>query len=106
MDNNIENAINIDENWYYVIVQNPGTSVEQFVGYKDEKSNSQFLPVFKTREEAQQCFQLIPKDLFNAKYEIQAVIEDDLLRVSEEQNFKLYLLDGQGSIVDTVFRIS
>jgi hypothetical protein len=98
MNNNLENDINIDENWYYVIVQNPGTSAEQFVGYRDEENDLQFLPIFKTIKEAQKCFKQMPKDLFNAKYEAQAVIEDDLFKISEEQNYKLYILDGEGIV--------
>jgi hypothetical protein len=100
MKNKPEQDVNIDGKWYYTIVQNPGSSAEQFVGYKDEKTGSQFLPVFKTKEHALKCFEHMPKDLFHSKYEAQAVIEDDLLQLVQEQNYKLYLLDGEGKILE------
>jgi hypothetical protein len=100
METNIENDINIDENWYYAVIQDPGTSVEQFVGYRDEETDSQFLPVFKTKQEAQKCFKQMPKDLFNAKYEAQAIIEEDLFKLLDGQNYKIYLLDEKGTIVE------
>lgn len=92
--------IKIDENWYYIIIQDPGESTEQFVGFRDEKTNEKFIPAFKTKEEARACFALMPKDLFNGRYDTQAVIDDDLLDVANENGHKLYLLDDKGSILE------
>lgn len=101
MEENIQPS-EIDENWYYVIVQNPGASTEQFVGFSDSKTEEKFIPVFKSKPEATSCFALLPKDLFNGEYGVQAVIEDDLLNVAKENGHKLYLLDSKGAILDTI----
>jgi hypothetical protein len=99
LEDQIEN-IKIDENWYYIIIQNPGKSTEQFVGFSDEKTKGKFIPAFKTKEQAKTCFALMPKDLFNGKYATQAVIEDDILAVAKENRHKIYLLDEKGTILD------
>ncbi|MBU1340898.1 MAG: hypothetical protein KKE44_21330 [Proteobacteria bacterium] len=92
--------IEIDENWYYIIIQDPGTSTEQYVGFSDGKTKEKFIPAFKTKEQANACFALMPKDLFNGKYAVQAVIDDDLLGVANENGHKIYLLDEKGTILD------
>lgn len=92
----------IDNKWYFVIVQDPASCHEQFVGFADSKSDEQFIPVFKTKVEAQTCFTLMPKDLFNGKFDVQAVIEDDLIATAKENGHKLYLLDGKGTILETL----
>lgn len=90
----------INKNWYYIIIQEPGTPTEQFVGYEDSKTNEKFIPAFKTKEAAKECFSLMPKDLFTGSYDLQAVIDDDLFAVAKEHGHKIYLLDGKGAILD------
>ena len=87
-------------NWYYIIIQDPGTATEQFVGFRDPKTQEKFLPAFKTKEQARECFTLMPKDLFNGNYDTQAVIEDDLLSTAWDAGHRVYLLDGKGTILD------
>jgi hypothetical protein len=89
-----------NKNWFYIIIQNPGTSTEQFVGFSDDKTQEKFIPAFKTKEHAQACFTLMPKDLFNGQYDTQAVIDDDLIAAAEENGHKIYLLDEKGSILE------
>ena len=90
----------IDKNWYYIIIQEPGTPTEQFVGYQDSTTDEKFIPAFKTKEAAKSCFSLMPKDLFNGSYDLQAVIDDDLFAVAKKHGHKIYLLDGKGTILD------
>ena len=90
----------IDKNWYYIIIQNPGTSTEQYVGFNDSKTDDKFIPAFKTKEQAKVCFALMPKDLFNGEYDTQAVIDDDLIEISNENGHRIYLLDEKGTILD------
>ena len=92
--------IPIKETWYYIIVENPGTSGEQFIGYLDNEKKIDFIPAFKTKEISQQCFLIMPKDIMNNKYEIQAVIKDDLLEQAAKTGHKIYLLDEKGSIIE------
>lgn len=94
----------IAKNWYYIIVQDPGTPSEQFVGYKDSKTDEKFIPAFKTKEQAKACFSLMPKDLFNGTYDTQAVIDDDLFAVAETHGHAIYLLDDKGTILDYLYK--
>ena len=99
MDGLNKNAEN-SKNWYYIIVQNPETSAEQFVGFNDSKTNEKFIPAFKTKDQAKACFALMPKDLFNGLYDTQAVIDDDLFDIAEKNGHRIYLLDEKGTILD------
>ncbi len=90
----------IKDVWYYIIIQNPGTSGEQFVGYTDKETKVTFIPAFKTKEIAQQCFLLMPKDIMNEKYEIQAIIKEDLMDHAKKNDFDVFLLDDKGSMVE------
>lgn len=87
------------ENWYYVIVQDPGDSTEQVVGFSEEETHEKFLPAFKTKQDAESCLALMPRDVFNKKYDSQAIIEEDLLLAAAENGHKIYLLDEKGSIL-------
>jgi len=87
------------ENWYYIIIRDPETPAEQFVGFSDGNTNEKFLPAFKTKEEAIACFSLMPKDLFTGEYDTQAVIVDDLLNTAQENDHRVYLLDEKGTIL-------
>lgn len=94
--------VEINSKWYYIIIQNPNTPKEQFVGFDDEKSKEKFIPAFKTKEQAQGCFALMPKDLFTGQYDVQAIIDDDLLDVADENGHKIYLLDEKGTILENL----
>ncbi len=94
----MENETKI-ENWYYVIVQDPETSTEELVGFIEENTNEKFLPVFKTKQDAEDCFTLMPRDVFTKKYDSQAIIEEDLLLAAIENGHKIYLLDEKGLII-------
>lgn len=89
-----------DDTWYYVIIQNPETATEQYVGFVDQKTDEKFVPVFKTKDSAQACFALMPKDIIHAKYGIQAVIEEDLLNTAKRNGHRIYLLDEKGTILN------
>ncbi len=92
----------IKDNWYYIIIQNPGTSNEQFVGYTDKETKATFIPAFKTKEIAQQCFLLMPKDIMNEKYEAQAIIKEDLVDQGKKNDYEVFLLDDKGSILGKI----
>lgn len=92
----------IKDNWYYIIIQNPGTSNEQFVGYTDKETKATFIPAFKTKEIAQQCFLLMPKDIMNEKYEAQAIIKEDLVDQAKKNDYEVFLLDDKGSILGKI----
>ena len=93
---------NTKEIWYYVVVQNPETSSAQFMGYTDKETNATFIPCFKSKEIAQQCFLLMPKDIMNEKYEIQAIINEDLVNLAQKNDYKIFLLDDKGKILEQI----
>ena len=88
------------ENWLYVIIQDPGTSSEQLLGYKDQESGSSFVPAFSSKEAAQQCFLIMPKDIMNNKYEVQAIIKEDLLTHTLREHHNAVLMDDKGRIIE------
>ena len=90
------------ENWYYVIVQNPDTATEQFVGFSEENTNEKFLPAFKTQQDAEACFALMPRDIFNERYDIHAIIEEDLFLAVVENGYKIFLLDEKGRLLKSL----
>ena len=88
-----------DAKWYFVIVQDPGSCHEQFVGYTDPKTDEKFLPAFRTKDQATECFAIMPKDGLNGQYDAQAVIEDDLIDAARKAGHKVYLLDAKGIVL-------
>lgn len=92
----------IKDTWYYVIIQNPETAGEQFVGYTDKKNGATFIPAFKTKETAQQCFPIMPKDIINNKFEVQAVIREDLMTLAQKNGYAVFLMDDKGSILEKI----
>ena len=96
------NTAKTEDTWYYVIVQEPGSSTEQFVGFKDPETQDKFIPAFKTKDEAKACFALMPKDLFKGDYDAQAVIQEDLVNSAENDGHQVYLLDAKGTILDYI----
>jgi len=93
----------IKDTWYYIVIQDPGTSNEQFVGYTDKETGSTFIPAFKAKEIAQQCFLLMPKDIMNNKYDVQAIIKEDLIDQTKKNKYEVFLLDDKGIILEKIF---
>lgn len=88
--------------WYYIIVQNPETPVSQILGYTDEKTKATFIPAFKTKETAQQCFMIMPKNIMKEKYEVQAMILEDLSVHAKKTGHEVLVLDDVGRILEKI----
>ncbi|WDP89482.1 MAG: hypothetical protein HUN04_07000 [Desulfobacter sp.] len=88
----------VTDKWYYLIVQDPETPYEKFIGFSNEDTDEKFLPAFKTKQDAKECFSLMPKDVFKGKYDVHAVILDDILTAAEEKGHNVFLMDEQGKI--------
>ena len=73
--------------------------MKEFIGFKSEKTDKKFLPVFKTKQDAKACFALMPKDLFKGKYDVHAMIEDDILVTAKEKGYHTFLVDEEGKIL-------
>ena len=91
------------DTWYYIVIQNPGISSEEFVGYTDKKTGATFIPAFKSKEIAQQCFLVMPKDIMNQKYEVQAIIKEDLIEQAQKNDYEIFLMDDKGSLLEKIF---
>jgi hypothetical protein len=84
--------------WVYVLVQN-SQGVEQIVGQRDSENDIAFIPVFLDKDSAMQGVIHVAKEK-GKKFEIQAIIFEDLERYAASAGFVLFVLDGQGQIID------
>ncbi|MDA8142276.1 MAG: hypothetical protein M0036_26820 [Desulfobacteraceae bacterium] len=88
------------DQWVYVVIQNPGQH-ETIVGQRDTESQIDFIPVFKSRDDAQQGVMYMAKSP-GQKFEIQAIIYEDLLRHAEDGGFLVFMLDGGGRVLTKI----
>ena len=68
------------------------------MGFTTEQMPDPFIPAFATREEAQACFLIMPKDIMHKKYEVHAMLKEELLAQAAENGFKVYLMDDKSRI--------
>ena len=90
----------ITENWYYVIIRNPDTPYSEFVGFSDDTTDEKFVPVFKNKQDAKACFAKLPKDVFKEKYDVHAVIQDDIITTASQEGHDVYVVDETGRILN------
>ncbi len=86
------------DSWVYVLVQNPGRN-EHIVGHREPEHQVSFIPTFMDKEAAMQGVINLPKDKGH-KYEIQAIIFEDLEKYAAGEDFLIFILDDQGRIID------
>jgi hypothetical protein len=86
------------DSWVYVLVQDPD-SRERIVGQREPEHQISFIPAFMDKEAAMQGVVNLPKDRGH-KYEIQAILYEDLERYAVESDFLIFILDDQGRIID------
>ena len=84
--------------WVYVLVQNPGGD-EQIVGQQDTGNDVAFIPMFLDKDSAMQGVVHMVKER-GKKFEVQAIIYEDLAGYAAKGGFILAVLDGQGQIID------
>ncbi len=82
------------DQWIWVIVQDP-EGKEQFLGQQDESEGISFIPAFLEKDDAVQCLGRMARAK-GKKYEIQAIIAEDLLQNAAENGFRMYLLNSEG----------
>ena len=86
--------------WLWVVVQDPGAN-ERLLGQLDEESEITFIPTFLDKEAAQECFLKMVRQKGH-KYEIQAIIYEDLLDLGIENDFSIFILDNEGKLLKNV----
>ena len=84
------------QDWVYAVVQSRGDQ-GVFVGYRDESSPLSYIPAFYNKEDAWSCFAHFPRES-DGKYEIQAVLFEELVRDAAGHTFLIFMLDGEGHI--------
>jgi hypothetical protein len=84
--------------WVYVLIQNPG-AVERIVGQQDAETNISFIPVFLDKEAAMQGAMHLAKEKHN-KYEVQAIILEDVQHFASREKFVIFFIDGDGNVLD------
>jgi hypothetical protein len=88
------------DSWVFVAVENPGGE-EKFVGLADKTSDMSYIPAFLTKDEAKTCFINLPREK-GKKYEIQAVLFEELAKDAAAGGFLIFLLDGDGKIINRI----
>jgi len=88
------------DQWVWVVIQDPG-GVEQFLGQQDAKNDETFIPVFLEKEEAQQGLSFLVREK-ELKYEVQAILYEDLSQRAGEYGFMLFLLNGAGEVLEKI----
>ena len=89
-----------DDEWVWVVVQNPGGN-EQFLGQHDKQENISFIPAFHSKEEAQQCFLDLARQK-GRKYEVQAILFEELVKDAAANGFMIFLLDENGDVLEKI----
>lgn len=89
-----------EDSWVWVVVQNPDKN-EQLLGQHDKEGDISYIPTFLEKDEALKCYNLLTLEK-SQKYEVQAIIYEDLTRQASENGFMLFILNGSGEVLDKV----
>ena len=89
-----------EDQWVWVIVQDPGEG-EQFLGQHDKQENISFIPAFHSKEDAQQCFMNMTR-LKGRKYEVQAILTEELVKDAAAGGFMIFLLNENGDVLERI----
>ncbi len=88
------------DQWVWIVIQDPG-GVEQFLGQQDAKNDETFIPVFLKKEEAHQGLSFLVREK-GLKYEVQAILYEDLSQRAGEYDFMLFVLNGAGEVLEKI----
>ena len=91
----VENAL--AEGWVYVFVCDPGDN-ETYLGLYNEKKDVNFIPAFRNKDEANDCYLNLPREK-GKKYELQAVHIEELHESASTNDFVVALVDGDGQVI-------
>ncbi len=83
--------------WLYVFVCNPGKD-ETFLGLYNAEKDVNFIPAFKSKEDANDCFLTLPREK-GKKYELQAVHVEELEDIASKNGFAVTLVDSEGKVI-------
>ena len=89
-----------EDRWVWVVVQNPGGK-EQFLGQYDKQADISFIPTFDSKEDAQQCFMNMARPK-GSKYEVQAILYEELAKAATAGGFMIFLLNENGDVLEKI----
>lgn len=92
-----ENENNNSDDWLWVIV-NDKDADGHYLGLYDEDRDINFIPAFKNKNTANDCFLDLPRGK-GEKYEVQAVHIDELKEDADKADFSVVLVDQDGKII-------
>jgi len=90
----------VEDQWVWVVVQDPGEK-EQFLGQHNVQENISFIPAFHSKEEAQQCLMDMPRQK-GRKYEVQAILFEELSIDAAANGFMIFLLNENGEVLERI----
>jgi len=88
------------DKWIWVIIIAPGEG-EQILGQEDAKTKEAYIPFFPDKDQANQCYHLLAKEA-RKKYEVSAMLYEELVDHARTSGFVLYRLDGNGTVEEKV----
>jgi hypothetical protein len=89
-----------DDQWVWVVIQDPGES-EQFLGQHDTERDVSFIPTFLEKEEAEKGLELLQREE-GRKYEVQAILFEDLFSRASDNGFMIFILNRSGNVLDKI----
>jgi len=89
-----------EDQWVWVVVQDPGQK-EKFLGQHDNQDNISFIPAFHSKEAAQQCLASMARQK-GSKYEVQAILHQELSKNAAAGGFMIFLLNENGEILEKI----
>ena len=83
--------------WLYVAVRKTGQA-EEIVGQNDTENDIAYIPAFQNKEAAQQAMFHLHLEK-KSKYEVQAIIYEDLARYAVDGGFLIFVIDEDGKVI-------
>ena len=87
-----------EDQWVWVVVQDPGGN-EQFLGQLDPETDISYIPAFPEKEAAQQGLLNLTREP-KLKYEVQAIMREELLKDAVAGGFMVFLLGENGEVLE------
>ena len=89
-----------DDQWVWVVVQDPEGN-QQLLGQRDETKDMSFISTFLEKDAALQCMKHLALERGH-KYEVQAILYEELVPKAAEAGFRLFVLNESGVVLDKI----
>ncbi len=86
-----------DDSWVWAVAL-VGGGEDQLLGQTDKETGISFIPIFHSKDDAMQCVRHLNIEK-GRKFEIQAVIYEDLAEKARENGFLIFLLNDEGKVM-------